>query len=98
MSALTLRLQDSLDQQIRTLAAQQQISLSDFARNALESYAKQVQQELQLQDMIKAAEAMHQNPMIGPEVASLTQEFDFDNAELSGLDPANADDQQGWWR
>ena len=92
MSALTLRLQDSLNQKIRQLANQQQISLSDFARNALETYTKQVEKELQLQEMIKAAQAMQHNPIIAEEVNQLTQALDFENEHQDD------ETQQGWWK
>ena len=91
MSAITLRVQDSLDQQIRELAAKQQMSLSDFARNALETYVKQVQQEMRVQEMVKAATAMQQNPDIKQSIAKLTLEMEFDNA-------STLEDDQGWWK
>jgi predicted transcriptional regulator len=85
VSAITLRIQDSLDQQIRDLAAKQKVSLSDFARTALENYAKQVQQELQLKEMIVAAQSMKQQ-------LELDNEFDFDNTTLA------TESNEGWWQ
>ena len=92
MSALTLRLSDSLAQKISSLAAQQQISLSDFARNALENYVQQVQQELQLQEMIKAAQSLQQNPKLAQELKQQTAELESQNTRLE------AESTEGWWR
>jgi len=94
MSTLTLRMQDSLAQQIRELAAQKQVSLSDFARSALESYAKQTQQELMLQEMITATKAMQDNPEIKAAVEGLSEEMAFTSTSTDYLH----DGKEDWWR
>jgi len=94
MSTLTLRMPDSLAQNIRELAAQQQVSLSDFARSALESYAQQTEQELMLQKMIVASKAMQENGAIRQSVENLSDEMAF----TSNMDDTGPDNEQGWWQ
>jgi len=94
MSTLTLRMPDSLAQNIRELAAQQHVSLSDFARSALESYAKQTEQELMLQKMIVASKAMQENGAIRQSVENLSDEMAF----TSNTDDTALDSEHGWWQ
>lgn len=94
MSTLTLRMPDSLAQNIRELAAQQHVSLSDFARSALESYAKQTEQELMLQKMIEASKAMQENGAIRQSVENLSDEMAF----TSNTDDTALESEQGWWQ
>lgn len=96
MSALTLRLPDKLDQQIRDLASVQHMSLSDFARTALEVYVKQTQQELALQEMVAAAQAMQSHPEIAKGVAELNQELSVTDVDLNAH--SVQEPETGWWK
>jgi predicted transcriptional regulator len=96
MSALTLRLPDSLDQQIRDLAERQQLTRSDFARRALESYVKHIQQELALQSMVNAAQAIQGSSHLVQHLNEITQ--DFATADLEAIQRVAEDEPQGWWQ
>jgi predicted transcriptional regulator len=100
MSALTLRLPDSLEQDIRDLAERQQMTRSDFARRALESYVKQTQQTLALQAMIEAAQAIQHSPQLQQHIAEMTSEFSPTEADLAlSVAEDEADNASaGWWK
>lgn len=96
MSALTLRLPDSLEQQIRDLAEHQQMTRSDFARRALESYVQQTQRELALQAMVEAAQSIQQSALLQQHIAEINNELSATEADLV-LSVAEAE-PQGWWK
>ncbi|MGE4503013.1 MAG: hypothetical protein AB7D03_09095 [Thiomicrospira sp.] len=96
MSALTLRLPDSLEQQIRDLAERQQMTRSDFARRALERYVQQTQRELALQAMVEAAQSIQQSALLQQHIAEMNNEFSATEADLV-LSVAEAE-PQGWWK
>lgn len=96
MSALTLRLPDSLEQQIRDLADRQHITRSDFARRALESYVKETQQTLALQAMVEAAQAIQTSTQLKQHVSEMDKELSDTEQDLA-LSVAEQE-PQGWWK
>lgn len=91
MSTLTLRLPESLEHQIRDLAARQQLTRSDFARRALERFVQQTQQELALQAMVEAAQSIQSSPLLQQHIAEMSDEF-----SATEVEPDKA--EKGWWQ
>lgn len=96
MSALTLRLSEKLDHQIRALAEQQQLTRSDFARRALENYVKQNQQELALAAMIKAATAIQASADLQNHEKEINHEFESTDMDLSVT--LAESEPMDWWK
>lgn len=96
MSALTLRLSDSLDEKIRELAERQHLTRSDFARRALESYVQQTQRELALQAMVEAAQSIQNSPLLQQHIAEMDNELSDTEQDLA-LSMAEQE-PQGWWK
>ena len=76
MSALNLRIPDQLDHQLRLIAEQNQMSLSEFVRQTLQEALIRMEKEQQLQEMEVAATWMAQS------TAYQTQQQEFENDYL----------------
>lgn len=96
MPALTLRLSDQLDHQIRQLAEQQQLTRSDFARRALESYVKQTQQALSLKAMIQSAKAIQESDDLQEHLLEIERDFESTDQDLTVT--LAESEPKGWWK
>lgn len=94
MSALTLRISDTLDDQLRDLANAQSLSRSEIARIALENYVKTAQKEIALTAMIQAVQKLNENPKAQETHRKLNESFAV--TEGDGLE--KNEEITGWWK
>jgi metal-responsive CopG/Arc/MetJ family transcriptional regulator len=75
MSTLTLRLPDSMDQQLNELAARKNLNRSELARAALEQYLREQERELLMSEMAAAFRVLATNPEARAESIAIAEEF-----------------------
>ena len=83
MSTLTLRLPDSMDQQLNELAARKHLNRSELARTALEQYLCEQERERLMAGMEAAFRVLATNPEARVESIAIAEEFlPLDNEAL----------------
>ncbi|MDO9226026.1 MAG: ribbon-helix-helix protein, CopG family [Pseudomonadota bacterium] len=75
MSTLTLRLPDELDERLNRCAALEDISRSELARTALDSFLGELERKRFMADMVSAARVLATNPEARAESIAIAEEF-----------------------
>lgn len=75
MSTLTLRLPDELDDRLSRFAALEEISRSELARTALDSFLRELERKRFMEDMVSAARVLATNPEARAESIAIAEEF-----------------------
>ena len=83
MSTLTLRLPDELDDRLNRLAAIKDVSRSELARTALDSFLREQERERLMAEMEAAFRVLSTNPVARAESIAIAEEFlPLDNEAL----------------
>jgi metal-responsive CopG/Arc/MetJ family transcriptional regulator len=105
MSTLTLRLPDELDARLSRFAALEEVSRSELARTALDSFLREQERERQMAEMEAAFRVLATHPEARAESIAIAEEFlPLDNEALDiaeGRKPGEPwPEEQGdiWWK